>query len=437
MLYINRTYILTITTIITTFQQEGAKAPKNMATVNLFDLKNTATYLKSFLFGARDLNASLASISQSSRIDPICLVSDDLTQLPQYQDLLNTSVNLITSYYIRALPFAAGKEGARVNAILSSLNPSRSVNITLESKGADFRLGLPSNDVDVGAVLKYTIESATTYYPDGTSSNDTGKTGKTGAPGKDGKTGAPGKTGKTGKAGARGKSGKKVKDHSIKADLSKVLDSKGTLAVGKTFSVDIPNEKGTGKTAVSIVVQLSALANDPDVMSAMLSIRNFEVKMPERWFKWRAGRINFWEMLSGTDVAKKRRSVQLKDKHGILENISRRRVEALADSTFSGNPIYGLNSNVYIVSQRVMDEAETNLAGSFNDESTRNEVFRALNALVVMVVDTEIDFVTIYYRDSRYHNELPLRSLGKLGKGDGPDVNELIDALNSNAKPKF
>lgn len=330
---------------------------------------------------------SYADLAEPSRIDPLCMISKDLLTTDYYEDLLQVSTNLIGSYYVRALPFAYEGQGKVIAKVLNKLKPSRKFNAANYLAGES--IDSPLQDKN------YTPHSANEYT-----------------------FGLP-----TMATEARSVV------YSEEKQRAPEFDTPSGLAVGKIIEVQIPTEDGV-MIPIKVNIQLLTTPIDTPLAVALMSNETVDSSWTERYYKWKSGRITFFDLFTGASLVHHRKDVILSDENNLLTTISNRRKAGLFNATVNkDDQSYGVSTNIMIVSSTIADKAAKAHRGRMNDPRTREYIMDDLSILVLMVVDKAAEIVDVYYRNVDHGNTLTVRSLISVNNQDGPDMQEVLSAL--------
>ena len=351
-----------------------------MVPINILGLLDTAVNLfgtglkRSETMVDQSMADSYADLARDSRVDPLCLVSNDLKHTEYLNDVMQTSLSIVTSYYMQALPFARDISGIQVQKTLGRMNRGKQMGLESFSSlpptiSDSYRYALPTE----------ALRAAT------------------------------------------------------ERDDKSPVDGDVSMAVGKVIQVEVSE-----KVKVPVTIRLHAkIAPDP-VMVAILSNETIDNSFTERYYKWRNDRITFWsEFLFASDLIKARKEIMMNDDNGILEEITKRRREALTKTASTGERSYGVSANVFIISKDILRRVESSHKGRIANANVKNTIFKSLGLLVLVVVDKEDEWVSIYYRDIDGSSDISLKALKSKVKKDSPDIGEMLKTMAQGIQPPF
>ena len=341
---------------------------------------------------------SLVKYTQPCRVEPFVLVDQALQYEPSLSDALQVLSSVFTGYYLQAVALSTSINGVQVVSRLDNLNPNRSVlSAVAKYSKEDYSLSLPTFDSkDVG------LESATVV---------------TAAP-------IPGNANNTSAQGATA------------SKVAETVKEATNLIVGKV--VEVKFRDGNGEYVMPITIRLNPLITTPSMIKAILGSGAYQFNMKERWHKWRAGEISLiGDLIFCNDLISRHRKLLNQDTHGFYtETIARRGRNAVA-AALTSEPSVATASNMIVMSARTAVELERELGANCKlaDFKTREDAMSATSLMLMMVIDPDYERVTIYTRSIPHATSLPLRELKSLGKGNGPDITEIMKALMDRSAP--
>ena len=399
-------------------------------------------------------DTSYSDITQSTRVTPLCIVSNDLRNYEHTTMIMQTSLNVVTAYYMQALPMVANVGGVDVKRILgrlaSSAPPQMSKQWTGFEHSAACEYGLPTGNMLEH--LQYSEETAVSDLKDNISKAKTQLAGLNAIKGGNtaSRRGIQKKkdnlqrsiktmTGdllkltkeknKNKQEMGRAPKQKKQKVHAYTTATSKVAKDMemSSLAVGKLVEVKLQTQNGEVTIPVSIMLQSSFVT--PSIATAMMASHNADSTMRERAYKRKSGRISTTDFLLAGDLIKKRKQLMIQDDAGLLEEIQKRRRNGRWNAYASGASQVGASNNVIIVSRDVIKRVEREHRGRITNQRVRNRIFEDMGIMVMVIVDKEEEFVTFYYRNVRLPTDIPIKSLKRVSDKNGPDIGDILKSL--------
>ena len=334
-------------------------------------------------------NASLASVSSLSVLDPVGIYDISLKRYENMDPIMQMSLIIIMGYVLRAIPFLADKTRHQVIKVLSQLSPSASISRTYEKIDS-----LLHEDA-----YEFGLPTLTAEAKGGKSKNNSNRRAML-----------------TGKA----------------TGLMEAND----FSVGKSFEVDIPiGNRDSQKVPLTMILQ--ARAADYETLKGIGDGGSPSRSWLERWIKFQAGSKSIGALVTQGDLVTKDIKAAMRDKSGIHAEIMRRKSHGKVAVTFGGEVRYGIGSNLLITSLSTTERLMKDLRFDISDYRQRQKIMGAFSCLLWVVVDKEDDFVINYYRDIRLPSEVPLSAVKRLIKQNksSDQIVESLRALSANRAP--
>lgn len=139
------------------------KTVNSVATSGMDALRSTLKTL------ANASDGSLVGVTQSARVEPMCLIDGELNGHPQLPDILQVKQSVFAAYYLRAFAMTTNVGGISVAGRLDPLSTSRSPMNSFIVSNEDYNERLPM--YDGSDKISYGLESSTS-----TSSGDKSST---------------------------------------------------------------------------------------------------------------------------------------------------------------------------------------------------------------------------------------------------------------------
>jgi len=412
-------------------------------------------------------------------IEPIAVVSNDLRDVDELDNILGLHMDLFTSYYMQVYDVLTQQYGIGVSTAIDTLGTdngglmrgvSKGLSIATESidshdyLGDLIKMGELSTESDSG------LKRGTPEYLKATSDEATAKV--LGA--------SKGETmsihskvvnerkrisaTERAKYDEKDKHDKRVRDeasrspkhdriHRLNRDTIKektmLHDGMKDLlipnAIQRTLDIiaEVPMAKPgtdgqfyTRTYHIPVTVKLAVIFTSTENLVNMVSSENNEYAFSSRLEDYRAGAISMADFLLATDLIKRYKKHKLKDKDGLMA-INRSR-ELSGNSKMITNGFAGFEKfyNMYILSPE--DKAAVSKAVGANILTTKGkDAFLAHSAgISVSVADPDYERLSIQIKDIRGKTDLSFKKAIKKDKNDS-DYGEIIKALMANKTPSF
>lgn len=369
-----------------------------------------ATVVKSFATSQK--NDSLVKFTSHLRVEPVTLIDKRLERVEYLSDVLQTLLSLFCGFYLQAVASMTNVGNINVVKMLDALNPVRdgalasaSVVDAINGSGG---VGFLSHEDQPEAKhlgLESLLTAARGYSkmvnPDVNYRNQHGT--------------------------VEGKLGEQTKN-------TKAASEAVNLAVGKLLEVNIENNGN--KAVFPVSVRLATVVVDSEVLTHILGASGQDNSFKERYHRWKAGDLQFWrDLILCEDLIDQQKRLLLKDKTGAMAEINRRRATNSVAALATGTPSVASASALVVLSKDTAQGLERQNLGKFTDLKFRNKIMLDSLAMIMVVIDTDYETVTIYTRDIQLPNKFSIRELKTANKGSGPDVGEILKAYRIGMQP--
>jgi len=360
----------------------GAKAVGMGALAAIAKIVKTTSTMKS--------NQSLAEFTGVLRVEPITMIDDRLKNVEYMPDILQSLLNLFSVYYLQAVSCMTNVGDINVMRMLDSLNPVRD-----------------------GAMATGSLVDAI----NGRNTRGVGMLSMEMFPGVN-----PAHTDMRGSLGSGYGSPDQEKNLKAATELN-------NMAVGKLLNVSIGNGEQT--TKVPVQVRLATLGVDTDVMVHILGGSGGDNSVNNRIARWKAGELKLIsDIVLCKDMIAEQRRLMLKDKSGAMSEINRRRAANTAAAWSSGTPSVAAASGISVIHSDTAKDLERHAFGRFSDSKWRKELMANSAGMIVAVVDTDYETITIYTAGIELPTKVGVRQIKQSNKSGGPDLTEMFKMMS-------
>ena len=175
--------------------------------------------------------------------------------------------------------------------------------------------------------------------------------------------------------------------------------------MGQLFEVKLTNPNGNGQsTVVPIFIQMQP-SIIPDEVGARFIDMNVAPSTWQRWTQMRAGELTFWrDFLLNRDMIRRQKSL-IKDKKtadafsDFLRTVAKKDKYAAADATdrLGSRQSANLANSVMIFSEDAVGQAKADSGIDLHNPTDRARYFRDTYTMIVVVIDTLHQRVTVYF----------------------------------------
>lgn len=384
----------------------------------LSDIINSAVKMLKDRMSSIDKHAlasdSLVEYTRSTRTEPITMIDHTIINQPELSDLMATLTTIYAAMYSQAFSIAINHEIGSIKALkaLDKINPNRSAMKSLpglESHSLllpDYRniennykvtnkISMESNlSVKGGARISHTgdidIAAKLNYNDDADVAN-----------------------------------AKENDKHGAKVSTDAITKFNQNLSTGILFDVSVT----ANGASLSVPLSVRLLANEmrQDNVLSILKAAIVNKTAKERYREWRAGGLSFWsDIVLCRDILKEQRKNLIKDQTGVYSEVIKRRNNNKLAGIFSGDPSISNISNILVVSTETIARFETETFKKLKDVKVRDTIFNNTNVMILAVVDTDKEVVTLYYHSISVPTIVTFRDLKSHTKKQGLDPMEVL-----------
>lgn len=361
-----------------------------MITTLIEDAQNVANNVGKAITYVEKANAyqkdqSLSQFTKLTQVEPIAVVSKDLTNNENMPDVMQTILSIFTGYYMQAVNIIAAVDSVKIIKTLDRLNPDRDSSgwlLTVESirtmDAASYKYRLPS------------LESADDSKDESTL-------------------------------------GLKAKGN---------IDEATNLAVGKMLQVVFKDNKE--HVSVDVRVRLAPVIVSNTGVEKIIVSKTDDTSFTERYHAWRSGRIKFIrDLIFCQDLIDEQKKMLMNDEEGIYTEIIRRVNNSKKYGLVTQNPSLVSASSIFVVSEEVAHQIEVKLGGSLSNKRILDKVFENTYGMLFVVVDREYDRVSFYTRGIHGSSDFSIKEIKAANKGKGLDVTDLLKTFTMGQAPSF
>lgn len=332
---------------------------------------------------------SLSDLTKLTRVEPLTIISEDLQNLEYLPDINQSLVNMFAAYYLQAVAILTKVNDVEVVKTLDALNPERDVTSFLLTE----RLSKESINNLVLESYKHTLPL-----------------------------------------------GNKPALENDKGGSINLAESVN-LSVGKMINVSIgyKDAKGeTSKVTIPVNVRLMVSIIRSNLIVNLLTRHKVEHDLTERFHLWKAGRISFWkDLVLCQDMIDEEKKNLIQEGSDVLQQMTARATANKKYGLLTKNPSLATASNIIVISKTEAEQIGRTLGGKLANPSIRNKVFEDTYAMILVVVDKEMERVTFYTRNIAASTDLSIKEIKSANKNRGPDIADILKSLQMGSAPNF
>jgi hypothetical protein len=356
---------------------------------------------------------SLVEYTKSTRVEPIVLMDRNVSMLPYATNILYSGSYAVSAYYLQAIALSVKVGKIDPVALLDKLNPSRDASENAaQSLAGIFNHGIEGYQGRLPSFAqKTTLVTSMESF-----SNDVADAYKK----------------------ERARDNKNRTTMSPSADIAKEINQAQNLSVGVMLNVELESDGSRAKIPVNVRLITSPVAPST-IVNIIGQATGVEKDTTERYYNWTAGQLaTIRDMIFCQDLADKHRNTLIEDKSGIYKEMNRRKSQNKLSTMLSlgKRPSVATASNILIITKETANEIEAALGGRLTNERIRDKIFEATMLMLIYVVDTRYEMLTMYTRSIALPSEIPIKSL-KSNDKKAPDMLEMFNALRAGQPPRF
>ena len=332
---------------------------------------------------------SLIEYTRDTRVEPIVILDQTLRNQPYITEALHSLVSIFSGYYLQAVSISSNVGNIDVARLLDKLSTERSPIKTAAGTFGNF-LSMESYDVGLPTISNEAFGKKS--EPESSSSTDSGAHAK--------------------------------------------LTDAGNLAVGKMLKVTI-KENGHEAT-IDVSVRLRVKTTGQEAITKLMAGKAKDTSARMRFIQWDTKELSLWrDIVLCSDLIEANKKAMIQDKDGTIATLANRRTKNRIAGIFSGEPSVNNASAMVIISDQTRRQIEKDLGGKIKRFKDRERMFSNTLTMIMMVIDTEWEQLTIYHRGIEDPTQLAVKELKSLNKGTGPDVGEILKAYQLGNSPQF
>lgn len=339
-----------------------------------FLMESPSRALKAIL-SSRKKNRSSIDVGKNLRIEPYCVISKDIVNHENINGVKTTLTKLFASYHMIATSSMMMVEKASITKVMDSLSPNKDIDSFVRSMESsndylynedEYRYGLPNERKS-----QFTTTEGVSFAPSSFKDHPTG------------------------------------------------------IAIDMTVS---SAETGIESQKLPILYLMRYMPVEESWLKDLMSSNPVDTSSTDKLYKLDANRGSYIkDILLSKELIRKKQRVLMGDTQSIYRDAIDQARKGHAYSMFSStfNPITA--STVYIISKKVAKSVEREMGGSLSSMKTRARIFEGALAMMIAVIDSEWDTLTIYYEGIAAPSVLTLSTLEK--KSGDANIMDLFKTL--------
>lgn len=371
---------------------------------------------------------SLADITKIARVEPITLISSNLTGVKDLYNILHGVLNIYSAYHLQAVNILSTQMvDSRILRILDKTNPDRDLKTFLTAG----QLGTESLNLDTyqpprNAIRTLSLENCKYRLPMLKSDQKQALS-----------------TESLDHQSIYGEGDNDINDNALNAAMLRIdsFDKLG-ITVGKvievSFFTDNSQDKEGQKIKVPVVVKLDTMIMPSEAVQRIITANTDEITFGSRFKDAMSGRIHFIkDFILAQDLIKSQKRALIKDPTNYYSVLLKRVNNSKVYSALSGNISMAGISSIYVISEEDEEQIQRKIGGKMTNEKTRDMVFDNTSAMMIVVIDKEWERVSIYVRDMKGFSQASFDSFRSATDKSSMAIADMLKGFTMNNPPSF
>lgn len=356
---------------------------------------------------------SIADISKIARVEPITLISSNLTGTKELYQILHGLLNIYAAYYLQAIHILSAElADVRILKILDKTNPDRDIKtfltsgyVAYESLGAEAGRNIKTLSLENCKFKLPMLKKESAIATEALFSDE--------------------------------------EESSLSASINKLdtFEKLGT-AIGKVievkFNVKKEYENRADEVAIPVVVKLDNMIIPSEVIDRIITSNTDEITLGSRFKDAISGRINFIkDFLLCSDLIKTQKKTMIKDPTGYYAQMLKRVNNSRLYSALSGNISLAGISSIVVLSEEDEQEVQKHIGGKLTNQKTREIVFNNTSAMMIVVVNKSWERCDIYVRDVDGFSQNSFDDFKHMADKGTNNIGDLLKSFSLNSAPSF
>lgn len=356
---------------------------------------------------------SLADVAKIARVEPITLISSNLTGTKELYNILHGVLNIYAGFYLQAVHILSAQlTDVRILKILDQTNPDRDLKTLLAASHTS------TENYHTNNIKTLSLENCKFKLPMLNSETNPTFAFESSFDGKE--------------------------ENQLTTSIGKLetFEKLGS-AVGKVmevkFTVRGSDNKNSDEVTIPVVIKLDNMVIPSEVLDQILTNNVDEIRLGSRFKDAISGRISFIkDFIMCSDLIKSQKKTMIKDPTNFYNQLLKRINNSRLYSALSGNISLAGVSSIVVISEEDEGHIQKQIGGKLTNENTRNIIFDNTSAMCIVVIDKEWERVSIYIRDIDGFSQNSFESFkSSAQQGSGPQIQDILKAFTMGNAPSF
>jgi len=389
------------------------------------DIKDSVDGLRNTIVST---NGSLTSILSKYIVEPVAIVSNDLTTDEITEKVLNLQTDIFSSYYMQVFDILTKMNGVNADTAIDLL----STNTTSVGKMFNEGTGLVNmaNSKFSGENYDFTLnlydkESGLPIFSSEELSVESERDLRSLKLGNDLRDQLHKR-----KNGVKSAGGSSYSDNSL---VNKNVP--GIIQKEIILEIILNNNNGHNHIiSIPVLIKTNIMyVNKKDILN-LLDVGNDDEKLENRLDEYRAGAISLSDLIFATDLIKEYKQKRIKNDNDLLKLVKGKKFNANSKLVTSNGVGFEKHYNMLVISSDVLVSIEKLIKGKIKKEKYKEKLLDQTASLTVTVIDSDYERISIYTKDISGVSDVTYKALNKRSGKDN-DMGEIFKALINNRPP--
>ncbi|MDD2819467.1 MAG: hypothetical protein PHN51_11825 [Candidatus Nanopelagicales bacterium] len=389
---------------------------------------------------------SIADVTKIARVEPITLISSNLTGQKDLYNVLHGVLNIYMAYYLQAVQILSSQlYDSRILKILDKTNPDRDIKTFLTSgqlafesdsslnlmaeagvspslavrtmslRGCEHRLPMVNRGLVSSGLVHVESAMLNNYgYGNGAGEEYSENEDLNRNTGLD--SAVPRIQG----------------FDKLGMSIGKIVEV--SFTTGETSTRQFKSDKKTLDTntvRIPVVIKLDTMIIPSDAIAGITTMNADEITLGSRARAALDGRIDIIkDFILCSDLIKQQKKAMIKDGTGFYAQLLKRINSSKLYSILSGNISLAGVSAIYVMSDEDEAEIQRKIGGRLSNLTTRNMVFNNTSAMMLVVIDKAWERVSIYVRDMDGFSQGSIDSFKPMSDKNNNNIGDILKAFS-------
>lgn len=367
---------------------------------------------------------SLTDIGKVARVEPITVVSKDLSAVPEMYDILHGLLDIYTAFYLQAVSIlSADLQDIRILKILDKTNPDRDIKTILatgytsyESRSLatvsfnDYKYSKYKSPKMLSLEAQPLENFGDIVNPELNHDDD-----------------------------YRNIPNNNVQYKDIRYNFDKMPSAVGKI-IEVTFNYEQKDGKNKNNTSIVIpvLVKLDTMVVDSEAVDLIITNNEDEITFTSRLRDAIKGKIHFIkDFILCSDLIKNQKKAMMKDTTGTYTELLKRISNSRITSVITGNISMAAISSIFVISEENEKQIQAKIGGNLSSKLARDIVFNNTSAMMIVVVDRQWQRVSMYIRDIDGYTQRSFKDFKSFKNNSGDNIADILKAFSLGHAPTF